>query len=310
MQVPREKGRPGKGSYWALDPGCSDMFENGNYRRRKRRPRQLPNAPGSSKEAPNHRVRKEVISLQIEEQKAIDCNMDASDNAQLGADSSIHSESLYVKSPTTVSFEETLMENDHLSNSFKDITMTSKDLNILMKTDFLKEAHQLARKTEENTTRMQIWSTDTLKQAVFIPNKKNNNKTCEFSSENARSDETKNRFQSPWSILQHLPQFLPPHHHHEVSSNVIIPMTSNPRLENLNPKDQYIEQQPESVPGLMELNKHLHDTEASVIYGTKSKFLCSQDARETDINQGANKADKLYGSSTRGRSFLIKNLIS
>lgn len=44
FQVPREKGRPGKGSYWALDPACSDMFENGNYRRRKRRPRQ-PLAP-------------------------------------------------------------------------------------------------------------------------------------------------------------------------------------------------------------------------------------------------------------------------
>ncbi|KAK3866287.1 hypothetical protein Pcinc_028167 [Petrolisthes cinctipes] len=40
IKVPREKGRPGKGSYWALDPSCSDMFENGNYRRRKRRPRQ------------------------------------------------------------------------------------------------------------------------------------------------------------------------------------------------------------------------------------------------------------------------------
>ncbi|NXP27803.1 FOXL1 protein, partial [Scytalopus superciliaris] len=40
--VPREKGRPGKGSYWTLDPRCLDMFENGNYRRRKRKPK----APG------------------------------------------------------------------------------------------------------------------------------------------------------------------------------------------------------------------------------------------------------------------------
>ncbi|NXI29526.1 FOXL1 protein, partial [Sterrhoptilus dennistouni] len=35
VKVPREKGRPGKGSYWTLDPRCLDMFENGNYRRRK-----------------------------------------------------------------------------------------------------------------------------------------------------------------------------------------------------------------------------------------------------------------------------------
>ncbi|XP_011783477.1 PREDICTED: forkhead box protein L1 [Colobus angolensis palliatus] len=32
VKVPREKGRPGKGSYWTLDPRCLDMFENGNYR--------------------------------------------------------------------------------------------------------------------------------------------------------------------------------------------------------------------------------------------------------------------------------------
>ncbi|XP_077166306.1 forkhead box protein L1 [Paroedura picta] len=39
VKVPREKGRPGKGSYWTLDPRCTDMFENGNYRRRKRKPK-------------------------------------------------------------------------------------------------------------------------------------------------------------------------------------------------------------------------------------------------------------------------------
>nr|XP_033797200.1 forkhead box protein L1 [Geotrypetes seraphini] len=39
VKVPREKGRPGKGSYWTLDPRCTEMFENGNFRRRKRKPR-------------------------------------------------------------------------------------------------------------------------------------------------------------------------------------------------------------------------------------------------------------------------------
>ncbi|KAM6223080.1 forkhead box protein L1 [Rhynchocyon petersi] len=45
VKVPREKGRPGKGSYWTLDPRCLDMFENGNYRRRKRKPKPGPSAP-------------------------------------------------------------------------------------------------------------------------------------------------------------------------------------------------------------------------------------------------------------------------
>ncbi|KAL3858782.1 hypothetical protein ACJMK2_009035 [Sinanodonta woodiana] len=39
MKVLREKGKPGKGNYWTLDPNCEEMFENGNYRRRKRRPK-------------------------------------------------------------------------------------------------------------------------------------------------------------------------------------------------------------------------------------------------------------------------------
>lgn len=42
-------GKPGKGSYWTLDSKCDEMFENGNYRRRKRRPKQLiPNGQKSS----------------------------------------------------------------------------------------------------------------------------------------------------------------------------------------------------------------------------------------------------------------------
>jgi len=44
IKVPREKGRPGKGAFWTLDPACYDMFEAGNYRRRKRKPRMIHQA--------------------------------------------------------------------------------------------------------------------------------------------------------------------------------------------------------------------------------------------------------------------------
>ena len=37
LQVPREPGKPGKGNYWALDPAAEDMFDNGSYRRRRKR---------------------------------------------------------------------------------------------------------------------------------------------------------------------------------------------------------------------------------------------------------------------------------
>ncbi len=37
MKLPREQGRPGKGHYWILDPHARHMFDEGSYRRRKKR---------------------------------------------------------------------------------------------------------------------------------------------------------------------------------------------------------------------------------------------------------------------------------
>ena len=37
LKVPRDDNKPGKGSYWALDPDSINMFENGSYLRRRRR---------------------------------------------------------------------------------------------------------------------------------------------------------------------------------------------------------------------------------------------------------------------------------
>lgn len=37
LKIPRAPGRPGKGNYWALHPGCGDMFGNGSFLRRAKR---------------------------------------------------------------------------------------------------------------------------------------------------------------------------------------------------------------------------------------------------------------------------------
>ncbi|XP_058541212.1 forkhead box protein S1 [Neofelis nebulosa] len=37
VKVPRDDRKPGKGSYWTLDPDCHDMFEHGSFLRRRRR---------------------------------------------------------------------------------------------------------------------------------------------------------------------------------------------------------------------------------------------------------------------------------
>lgn len=45
VKVPREGGGERKGNFWTLDPQYEDMFENGNYRRRRRMKRPYRSAP-------------------------------------------------------------------------------------------------------------------------------------------------------------------------------------------------------------------------------------------------------------------------
>lgn len=47
VKVPRDSGGDRKGNYWMLDPAFEDMFEKGNYRRRRRvrRPYRPPSVP-------------------------------------------------------------------------------------------------------------------------------------------------------------------------------------------------------------------------------------------------------------------------
>ncbi|XP_042287764.1 forkhead box protein I3a [Thunnus maccoyii] len=37
QKVPRDESDPGKGNYWTLDPNCEKMFDNGNFRRKRKR---------------------------------------------------------------------------------------------------------------------------------------------------------------------------------------------------------------------------------------------------------------------------------
>lgn len=54
VKVPRDKVSPGgpeqaggKGSYWMLDPKAANMFEKGNYRRRKTRRQRVSDCPNT-----------------------------------------------------------------------------------------------------------------------------------------------------------------------------------------------------------------------------------------------------------------------
>ncbi|NWI62392.1 FOXS1 protein, partial [Todus mexicanus] len=62
VKVPRDDKKPGKGSYWTLDPECHNMFEHGSFLRRRRRftkKRSLRDVEGDEGrgKAPRQRVR-------------------------------------------------------------------------------------------------------------------------------------------------------------------------------------------------------------------------------------------------------------
>ncbi|XP_019718266.1 forkhead box protein I2 [Hippocampus comes] len=46
-KVPRDEDDPGKGNYWTLDPNCEKMFDNGNFRRKRKRRSDPSLAPAS-----------------------------------------------------------------------------------------------------------------------------------------------------------------------------------------------------------------------------------------------------------------------
>ncbi|XP_062855988.1 forkhead box protein I3-B [Trichomycterus rosablanca] len=50
-KVPRDEDDPGKGNYWTLDPNCEKMFDNGNFRRKRKRKSDI--GEGSSEGALN-----------------------------------------------------------------------------------------------------------------------------------------------------------------------------------------------------------------------------------------------------------------
>ncbi|XP_043845860.1 forkhead box protein I1 isoform X1 [Dromiciops gliroides] len=46
-KVPRDEDDPGKGNYWTLDPNCEKMFDNGNFRRKRKRKSDVASSSGS-----------------------------------------------------------------------------------------------------------------------------------------------------------------------------------------------------------------------------------------------------------------------
>ncbi|XP_038596084.1 forkhead box protein I1 [Tachyglossus aculeatus] len=52
-KVPRDEDDPGKGNYWTLDPNCEKMFDNGNFRRKRKRKSDVTSSTGSLASEPS-----------------------------------------------------------------------------------------------------------------------------------------------------------------------------------------------------------------------------------------------------------------
>ncbi|XP_045585327.1 forkhead box protein I1-ema [Procambarus clarkii] len=305
IKVPREKGRPGKGSYWALDPGCSDMFENGNYRRRKRRPRQTPNTTGLSKDDQDHIMKTGNKTLQRDE--LINYRINATDTHS-SLESSLHSNNLHVPTPELACTDETSLENSYL-NSLKGITKIPNDLTIPIKTDFLKNAHQFAKEILGSTS-MQSKSPEFSAHVAMASHSIKEYEKYDISENARRNYKYKDELSSPWSILQCLPQLLPSQQPQQLGTEVIKPNMIDSKQENANFNDQYMHHQTKNFPELREITADLEGSQMSDNEGMESKGISKPEYNEMKGNSRDVSTHDLQYSCSRGKSFLIENLIS
>lgn len=306
-QVPREKGRPGKGSYWALDPACSDMFENGNYRRRKRRPRHPMAAAGLSKNVQDSTLKSGNSSTHTTQSISSD-SVKLQVISSLGDTSHLSSENTKISNLPALSFDGSLGAKEELNN-LQDMTRLSNNYSNSRKTNFIKDAHQFSIEVPGETQTARRVSTDSLKLANFTSTKQQKNNEQEVVFKNAeKSFQARGEIFNPWSLLNHLPPLIPPLHqqHQETSS----PFTNIPKVITspiAESQDGTVQSHLQTFPKWMNLNISGFDTLASRA-GDSLKY-CTADSDEQH-NAAQNNTYSLHDSDSRGRSFLIENLIN
>lgn len=279
--MPREKGRPGKGSYWALDPSCSDMFENGNYRRRKRRPRQGQGSAGSQKEtqepvgeSPSHGNEKTCPKY----------DHNAVAPGTLGADDP----ALNTK---PVGSEHPLASEDVL-DGLKATSNGLAGLKVPDSVSVFKDSHQCAilggelqDRLEGATHRNSLPYKTEMFDVKYLPPK--------FAGSCGVG---RNHLLASWSFLQHLPHLLPQGNQEHMEALVL----RQPDMRIDDPRDQCSPAQLRAIPEFLLLRDSLGSKRAGVLAG--------HSANKMDVHSHA--VDTYHASSPRGRSFLIENLIS
>ncbi|XP_050708893.1 forkhead box protein C2-A-like isoform X2 [Eriocheir sinensis] len=278
IKVPREKGRPGKGSYWALDPTCSDMFENGNYRRRKRRPRQGQGASGAPKETHEPAG----ASPEQEDEKACPkydqhntkLSVAAADDAALG---------------TKATGSDPPSGGD-LLDGLGAACVGLPGVAMPDMTPVLRDVHQRGHALEgklpsgvECTPHR-----DSLSCRNVVLDEKHAPLRPGGSCDLGRS-----QLLASWSFLQHLPHLLPQGNHGH--TRTLVPRRADMRTDPA----RGLPEELRVIPELLLLRNSLDTRRAAVLAGHDAK-----------LGAGGHVLDTYHPSTPRGRSFLIENLIS
>lgn len=69
VKVPREDKKPGKGSFWTLDPDSVNMFDNGSYLRRRRRFKKKDSSKDSGKDDALRKAAAVAVHTDLEDKK-------------------------------------------------------------------------------------------------------------------------------------------------------------------------------------------------------------------------------------------------
>ena len=141
VKVAREKGKPGKGNYWTLDSKCEEMFENGNYRRRKRRPKQS-NSHKHAHDGNKHGAEDDISNYESDDGDDDDNDEDSSD--EINPTKRIkYNEDYYETNESFTNENSSDSANDHKngskgnsSNNFKKIKQMNLDISVQSKSAF------------------------------------------------------------------------------------------------------------------------------------------------------------------------------
>lgn len=124
IKVPRDDKKPGKGSYWSLDPDSYNMFDNGSYLRRRRRFKKKKEAGGQADGDKSDNKIKHGDSSDNESIRNGDCgNSEYSDNSSSPQKYDIRRKSPILETNVTTKMEP--IDHQH-SNTLQDSQLESR----------------------------------------------------------------------------------------------------------------------------------------------------------------------------------------